>query len=111
VCARRVWRRALRFRLDDIGDFLDNRHGVAAPPFVQLRELDAASLALERDEDNSTSARPHSNSCGLGQAAHPDHLEALVDQGNANAVAQLGVVFDQQNIHKRWLEPSKLKNP
>jgi serine/threonine-protein kinase HipA len=44
---------ALRFRLDDVGDFLDNRHGTAAPPFVQLRELEAASLALERDEDNT----------------------------------------------------------
>lgn len=44
---------ALRFRRDDAGDFLDNRHGVAAPPFVQLRELEAASLALERDENNT----------------------------------------------------------
>lgn len=44
---------ALRFRVNDTGDFLDNRHGVAAPPFVQLRELEAASLALERDEDNT----------------------------------------------------------
>ncbi|MHB8742643.1 MAG: type II toxin-antitoxin system HipA family toxin [Sulfuricaulis sp.] len=47
---------ALRFRLNDTGDFLDNRHDVAAPPFVQLRELEAASLALERDEDNSDKA-------------------------------------------------------
>ena len=44
---------ALRFRLDDAGDFLDNQHDVAAPPFVQLRELEAASLGLERDEDNT----------------------------------------------------------
>jgi serine/threonine-protein kinase HipA len=44
---------ALRFRLNDAGDFLDNQHGVAAPPFVQLRKLEAASLALERDEDNT----------------------------------------------------------
>jgi serine/threonine-protein kinase HipA len=44
---------ALRFRRDDAGDFLDNRHDVAAPPFVQLRELEAASLALEHDEDNT----------------------------------------------------------
>lgn len=44
---------ALRFRVDDAGEFLDNQHGVAAPPFVQLRELEAASLALERDEDNT----------------------------------------------------------
>ncbi len=47
---------ALRFRLNDAGDFLDNRHGVAAPPFVQLRELEAASLALERDENNTAAA-------------------------------------------------------
>ena len=47
---------ALRFRLDDASDFLDNRNGVAAPPFVQLRELEAASLALERDEDNTAPA-------------------------------------------------------
>jgi serine/threonine-protein kinase HipA len=47
---------ALRFRLDDAGDFLDNQHGAAAPPFVQLRELEAASLALERDEDNTSAA-------------------------------------------------------
>ncbi len=44
---------ALRFRRGDSGDFLDNRHDVAAPPFVKLRELEAASLALERDEDNT----------------------------------------------------------
>lgn len=42
--------------LGDAGDFLDNRHGAAAPPFVQLRELEAASLALERDEDNTAVA-------------------------------------------------------
>ncbi len=47
---------ALRLRLDDAGDFLDNRHGTAAPPFVQLRELEAASLALERDSDNTAAA-------------------------------------------------------
>lgn len=44
---------ALRFRLDDRGEFLDNRHDVAAPPFVRLRALEAASLAIERDEDNT----------------------------------------------------------
>jgi serine/threonine-protein kinase HipA len=44
---------ALRFRLDDSGDFLDNQHDLAAPPFVRLRALEAASLALERDEANT----------------------------------------------------------
>lgn len=47
---------ALRFQMGDSGDFLDNRHGIAAPPFVQLRELEAASLALERDLDNTAAA-------------------------------------------------------
>ncbi len=47
---------ALRFRRDDTGDFLDNQDGLAAPPFVRLRELQAASLALERDEDNTAPA-------------------------------------------------------
>jgi len=44
---------ALRLRRNDEGPFLDNQHDVAAPPFVQLRALEAASLALERDEDNT----------------------------------------------------------
>ncbi len=43
----------LRFRLNDAGEFLDDHHGMAAPPFVRLRQLEAASLALERDEDNT----------------------------------------------------------
>lgn len=47
---------ALRLRLDNAGDFLDNQHGAAAPPFAQLRELEAASLALERDEGNTAAA-------------------------------------------------------
>lgn len=45
---------ALRLKLDDAGDFLDNQHETAAPPFVQLRALEQASLALERDEDNTS---------------------------------------------------------
>jgi serine/threonine-protein kinase HipA len=44
---------ALRFRLDDTGEFLDDQHDVAAPPFVSLRKLEAASLAIERDDDNT----------------------------------------------------------
>ncbi|MBP9144569.1 MAG: HipA domain-containing protein [Thermoanaerobaculia bacterium] len=45
---------ALRFRLDEEGDFLDNRHGTAAPPLVQLRRLEEASRAIESDEENTT---------------------------------------------------------
>jgi serine/threonine-protein kinase HipA len=46
---------ALRFRRNDEGSFLDNQNDIAAPPFVQLRALEAASLALERDENNTAS--------------------------------------------------------
>jgi serine/threonine-protein kinase HipA len=42
----------LRYRRDDVGEFLDDQHDLAAPPFVKLRQLEAASLAIERDEDN-----------------------------------------------------------
>jgi serine/threonine-protein kinase HipA len=44
---------ALRFRRDEAGSFLDDRHDTAAPPFVRLRELEAASQAVERDEANT----------------------------------------------------------
>jgi serine/threonine-protein kinase HipA len=38
---------ALRFRLDADSPFLDDDHHLAAPPIASLRELEAASLALE----------------------------------------------------------------
>lgn len=44
---------ALRFRRNDAGGFLDDQHDLAAPPFVQLRALEVASLALEQDENNT----------------------------------------------------------
>jgi serine/threonine-protein kinase HipA len=50
---------ALRLRLGaagEEGDFLDNQHHTAAPPFAQLRALEAASQALERDVNNTAAA-------------------------------------------------------
>jgi serine/threonine-protein kinase HipA len=44
---------ALRFKLDDAGDFLAADLPIAAPPFVRIRELEAASRALESDEDDN----------------------------------------------------------
>ncbi len=44
---------ALRFKLDEAGAFLAADHPVAAPPFVRIRELEAASRALESDPDDS----------------------------------------------------------
>lgn len=45
---------AIRYRLNDEGNFLDDRDGLAAPPFVELRALEEASRALESDPDNTS---------------------------------------------------------
>ncbi|WP_330212913.1 type II toxin-antitoxin system HipA family toxin [Pseudomonas sp. Z18(2022)] len=44
---------ALRFKRDENGPFLDNQDSLAAPPLIKLRELEAASRALENDTDNT----------------------------------------------------------
>ncbi|QQE91323.1 type II toxin-antitoxin system HipA family toxin [Azotobacter chroococcum] len=44
---------AFRYKLDDAGEFLDDRIGVAAPPFARIHELERASRALEKDPDNT----------------------------------------------------------
>jgi len=41
---------ALRFRLSPTGPFLDNNTERASPPWARLRELEHASLELERDD-------------------------------------------------------------
>jgi serine/threonine-protein kinase HipA len=45
---------AIRYKLNDEGNFLDDRDGLAAPPFVELRALEEASRALENDPDNTS---------------------------------------------------------
>ncbi|PTU03250.1 toxin HipA [Pseudomonas sp. HMWF031] len=45
---------AIRYKLNDQGNFLDDRDGVAAPPFIELRALEQASRALENDPDNTS---------------------------------------------------------
>lgn len=47
---------ALRYKLKPDGPFLDDSEGSAAPPFVRLRELEAASRALEGDANNDNPA-------------------------------------------------------
>ena len=47
---------ALRYKLNVDGPFLDDRDGNAAPPFVRLRELEAASRAIETDVDEDDPA-------------------------------------------------------
>ncbi len=45
---------ALRFKLEDNGEFLDNRADIAAPPFTEIHALERASRALEDDPDNTS---------------------------------------------------------
>lgn len=47
---------ALRYKRDETGSFLDDRDDAAAPPFVRLRELEAASRAIESDPRNEDPA-------------------------------------------------------
>jgi serine/threonine-protein kinase HipA len=44
---------ALRFRLSEDGAFLDDQAEMAAPPWAKLRDLEYASLQLERDDAES----------------------------------------------------------
>lgn len=44
---------ALRYKLEDEGEFLDSRIDVAAPPFTEIGALERASRALEDDPDNT----------------------------------------------------------
>src|SRR5690606_2057666 len=46
---------ALRFRLSEDGPFLDNQADMAAPPWAKLRDLEYASLQLEREDAESQS--------------------------------------------------------
>lgn len=45
---------ALRFKLEDNGEFLDNRADIATPPFTEIHALERASRALEDDPDNTS---------------------------------------------------------
>jgi len=41
---------AIRFKVDNESDFLSNNKAMAAPPFTSLRELEQASLNLEKED-------------------------------------------------------------
>lgn len=86
----------LRFKLDLNGDFLDNNHLHAAPPWSSLRELEAASLALE--DDNS-----------FEQVDYAKWLELLIAPGSSlgGARPKANVVDDNGEI---WIAKFPSKN-
>jgi len=79
---------ALRFRLEDEGDFLDNRINVAAPPFAEIRALEQASRALEEDPDNIA-------------AEGQDWLRMLIAPGGSlgGARPKASVADDEGHLH------------
>ena len=44
---------AIRFKLDRHSEFLDNNNKIASPPMTSLRELEHASLAIERKDSEA----------------------------------------------------------
>lgn len=60
---------ALRFKLDETGDFLCNDSGQPAPPWVSLRELEAASLHYEEED--------------FGRGEHEKWLNMLIAPGSS----------------------------
>ncbi len=55
---------ALRFRRDAASPFLDNDRHLAAPPVASLRELEAASPALEAPDADMQPATPEGGAGG-----------------------------------------------
>lgn len=45
---------ALRYKTDKNGEFLDNNHTFASPPWVSVRELENASLKLEEEDSEKS---------------------------------------------------------
>jgi serine/threonine-protein kinase HipA len=43
---------ALRFKIDPLGDFLDNNQNTSTPPWSSIRELQYAAESIEDDKDN-----------------------------------------------------------
>ena len=45
---------ALRFKFSKDGDFMDNDRSLATPPWASIRELEHASLQIEREDNAGT---------------------------------------------------------
>lgn len=78
---------ALRFKLDEAGPFLDDNNKLASPPWASLKDLEYASLQLEKD----------------GIIYDPDYkkwLEMLIAPGSSlgGARPKAGVVDGKNNL-------------
>ncbi|EEF23679.1 conserved hypothetical protein, partial [Ricinus communis] len=72
------------------------RAAVAPQP---LHELQAVAVRQAEIEQHQVVHRLVELALGVLQAAHPGDIEATVQQRDANAVAEIEVVFNKQNVH------------
>jgi serine/threonine-protein kinase HipA len=77
----------LRFKLDSNGDFLNNQKEMASPPWTSLRELEHASLQLERAD-------------AINDPQYSQWLSLLVDPGSSlgGARPKAGVLDDKGGL-------------
>ena len=78
----------LRFKLDENGDYLNNQKEMASPPWTSLRELENASLQLERDD-------------AINDPQYDRWLSILVDPGSSlgGARPKASVLNQQGNLY------------
>jgi len=87
---------ALRFRLDANGPFLDDNEKFASPPWTSLRDLEYASLQLERED-------------ALEQPEYAKWLRLLIAPGSSigGARPKASVLDDQQRL---WIAKFPSRN-
>lgn len=92
---------ALRFKLNQNGDFLNNRTEFATPPWARLRELEHASLKIEEDGDETSQEyikwlnmliSPGSSLGGARPKA------SVVDENGSLWIAKFPSKFDDNNV-------------
>lgn len=77
----------LRFKLDGQGEFMHNQKQMSTPPFASIRELEYASLQLERDDV-------------INDPAYNQWLSLLIDPGSSlgGARPKASVVDEKGNL-------------
>ena len=77
---------ALRFKLDPDGEFMNDQRKMATPPWTSLRELENASLELERDD-------------AMNDPQYARWLSVLIDPGSSLGGARPKASIVDENGH------------
>lgn len=92
---------ALRFRLDPQGPFLNNNKAFASPPWTSLRELENASLQLEKDhaEKNPKYSKWLQMLIAPGSSLGGARPKAsIIDENNHLWIAKFPSAYDDNDI-------------